>query len=60
MHNEVRKNMRSTKEIWIEKRCDATKKGMKAGNSKESYDTLIISPKPNSREQLPSIIMIAS
>ena len=32
------------------------KKGMKSGNSKVSYDTLyiMISPKPNSREQLSS------
>ena len=60
LHNEVMKKMRSTKENWIEERCDATKKGMKAGNSKESYDTLMISPKPNNREQLSSIIMIAS
>ena len=52
--------MRSTKEDWIEERYDAMKKGMKAGNSKESYDTLLLSPKPNSREQLSSIIMIVS
>ena len=60
LHNEVRKKMRSTKENWIEERCDAMKKGMKAGNSKESYDTLMILPKPNSREQLSAIIMIVS
>ena len=40
LHNELRKKMRSTKENWIEERCDAMKKGMKAGNSKEAYDTL--------------------
>ena len=34
LHNEVRKNMRSTKENWIEERRDAMKKGMKAGNSR--------------------------
>ena len=32
--------MRSTKENWIEERCDAIEKGMKAGNSKDPYDTL--------------------
>ena len=31
--------MRSTKENWIEERCDAIEKGMKAGNSKDPYDT---------------------
>ena len=36
------------------------KKGVKAGHSKDSYDTPMISPKPNSREQLSSIIMIVS
>ena len=40
LHNEVRKKMRSTKENWIEERCDAIQKGMKAGNSKDPYDTL--------------------
>ena len=60
MHNKVRKKMRSPKENWIEEPCDDMKKGMKAGNSKDSYDILIISPKPNSREQLSSIIMIVS
>ena len=59
LHNEVRKKMRSTKENWIEERCDAMKKVMKAGNSKEAYDTLMISPKPNSREQLSSIIIVS-
>ena len=31
---------RSTKDDWIEERCDAMDKGMKAGNSKEAYGTL--------------------
>ena len=60
LHNDVRMELRSTRKNWIGERCDAMKKGMKAGNSKESYDTLMISPKPNSREQLSSIIMIVS
>ena len=33
-HNEVRKKMRSTKHNWIEERCDAIEKGMKAGTAK--------------------------
>ena len=32
--------MRSTKDNWIEERCDAMSKGMKAGNSKEAYGTI--------------------
>ena len=34
LHNEVRKKMRSTKHNWIEERCDAIEKGMKAGRAK--------------------------
>ena len=37
LHNEVRKKMRSTKDNWIDERCDVMGKGMKAGNSKEAY-----------------------
>ncbi len=39
MHNEVRKNIKSTKYNWIEERCDAMDTGMKAGNSKEAHGT---------------------
>ena len=47
LHNEVRKKMRSTKDNLIEERCDAMDKGMKAGNSREVYDTLNDLTKPN-------------
>ena len=60
LRNEVRKKIRSTKDNWIEDRCDVMTKGMEAGNSREAYDPLMISPKPNSREQLSSIVMIVS
>ena len=40
MHIEIRNKMRSTKENWIEDRCHAMEKVMKAGNSKVAYDTL--------------------
>ena len=39
LHNEVRKKMRSTKDNRIDERCDVMGKGMKAGNSKEAYET---------------------
>ena len=39
MTNDIRKKMRSTKENWIEERCDAMEKGLKAGHNKEAYDT---------------------
>ena len=47
LHNEVRKKMRSTKDNWIEERCDAIEKGMKAGHSKDSNDTLNYLTKTN-------------
>ena len=34
LHNEVRKKMRSINHSWIEERCDAIEKGMKAGTAK--------------------------
>ena len=34
LHNEVRKKKRSTKDNWIEERCDAIEKGLKAGTAK--------------------------
>ena len=34
LHNEVRKE-RSTKDNWIEERCDSMAKGIKVGNSKK-------------------------
>ena len=37
LHNEVRKE-RSTKDNWIEERCDSMAKGIKVGNSKEAYE----------------------
>ena len=39
-HEEVNKKIRSIQDNWIEERSYATEKGMKAGNSKEAYDTL--------------------
>ena len=39
--------MRSTKDNWIEERCDAIEKRMKAGKSKEPYDTLNYLTKTN-------------
>ena len=38
LHNEVRKNMRPTKDNWINEWCDVMGKGMKAANSKEAYE----------------------
>ena len=34
-----RKKMTLTKDNWIEERCDAMDKGMKAGNCKEAHGT---------------------
>ena len=36
LHKEVRKKIRSTKDNWIEERCDAMEQEMKARNSKEA------------------------
>ncbi len=38
LHNEVGKKMRTTKDNWIDERCDVMGKGMKARNSKEAYE----------------------
>ena len=38
LHNEVRKKMISTKDNWIDERCDVMGKGMKAENNKEAYE----------------------
>ena len=49
LNRAVRKEMKTTKEEWIEKHCKNIEKEMMSGNSKKAYK--ILSPRPNSISQ---------
>ena len=39
--------MRAAKKEWTEEQCKNIKKGMMSENSKEAYNTISLSPRPN-------------
>ncbi|PIK45030.1 hypothetical protein BSL78_18122 [Apostichopus japonicus] len=46
MNKAIRNGMKSAKEGWIEKRCNAIEREMKTGNSKHAYNSLKALTKP--------------